>query len=121
MNAKPVLCLAAALALALTGIASAGQPAPPEATERPAELDQRPAVSFDVLTTATRQELQSRLAERGYYEGPIDGLIDPATREALSDFQRAHGLEATGYLDPPTARTLGLEIFIEPGDEEPMV
>ena len=36
-------------------------------------------------------ELQSRLASAGYYHGAIDGILGPATRRAIRDYERDHG------------------------------
>jgi peptidoglycan hydrolase-like protein with peptidoglycan-binding domain len=40
--------------------------------------------------------LQHELAQLNYYDGPIDGVLGPATRAAITDFQRANGLSADG-------------------------
>src|SRR5690348_2235892 len=44
-------------------------------------------------------DLQHRLAMAGYDPGPMNGLMTSTTRQALIDFQRAHGLSANGRLD----------------------
>ena len=49
---------------------------------------------------------QRQLKERGYYAGPVDGVIGPATDAALRAFQRDHGLSVSGRLDSATVRTL---------------
>jgi len=49
---------------------------------------------------------QRALRERGYYAGPIDGVLGPATERALRAYQRDRGLNATGRLDSPTVRSL---------------
>jgi hypothetical protein len=36
-------------------------------------------------------DLQSRLAEAGYYHGAIDGIMGPATRRAIRAYERDHG------------------------------
>jgi hypothetical protein len=46
--------------------------------------------------------IQARLANLGYYTGPIDGDIGPRTKAALSRFQNKHGLEQTGEPDQDT-------------------
>lgn len=51
---------------------------------------------------------QERLAREGYYRGAIDGVFGEQTRRALVEFQRAHGLSATGYLTRDTRSALGL-------------
>jgi sporulation protein YlmC with PRC-barrel domain len=49
---------------------------------------------------------QRQLKERGYYSGPVDGVMGPATEGALRAYQRDRGLKVTGRLDAPTARSL---------------
>jgi hypothetical protein len=92
----------------------------PEAAERRAQFNDRFAVSYEVLAFTVRQELQSRLADRGFYDGPIDGEIGPATLEAMAHFQWSQGLEPTGYVDAATSRALGMEIFVQPPPAQPM-
>lgn len=53
-------------------------------------------------------DVQASLQEQGYYQGEVDGLMGPLTRQALSDFQRDHGLITTAALDQPTLASLGL-------------
>lgn len=36
--------------------------------------------------------LQQRLRDRGFYNGPIDGVIGPETQRAIAEAQRAYGL-----------------------------
>jgi hypothetical protein len=45
---------------------------------------------------------QMRLADLGYYAGRYDGIIGPATRTALKDFQSHNGLTASGRLTTQT-------------------
>ena len=51
-------------------------------------------------------ELQSRLRELGYYDGPAEGRPWRATIMALERFQRDRGLPVTLRPDPATARAL---------------
>ena len=44
-------------------------------------------------------QVQSALAREGYYDGPVDGSLGPATRNALRRYQRDHGLEVTGGIN----------------------
>lgn len=64
------------------------------------------------------REAERRLAELGYWTGPVDGLLDPATRSALIAFQKWEGRPVTGKLTleeldairtatPPKAREVG--------------
>ncbi|MBI1383481.1 MAG: lytic murein transglycosylase [Rhizobiales bacterium] len=55
------------------------------------------------LKREEREELQSLLVARGHSTGGIDGIIGPATREALRRFQQTIGLPADGH---PTAELL---------------
>ena len=54
------------------------------------------------------ENVQLALRDLGYYQGPIDGLIGPQTRDALAAFQRDNGLVETAAVDEPTLVTLGL-------------
>ncbi len=57
--------------------------------------------------TAQVKRVQQRLRDLGYTEvGAPDGLFGDATREAISAFQRAAGLPATGEVDCATALAL---------------
>ena len=49
---------------------------------------------------------QQELKDRGYYSGPVDGVIGAATESALRAYQRDRGLQVTGRLDAPTVRSL---------------
>jgi Putative peptidoglycan binding domain len=52
--------------------------------------------------------VQEQLARAGYYNGPIDGLLGPMTREAIAAYQADNGLAVTSAIDEPTLATLGL-------------
>jgi murein L,D-transpeptidase YcbB/YkuD len=52
--------------------------------------------------------VQTELARRGYYHGPIDGVIGSASREAIQAFQQAQGLPTTGLIDPSLLKALKL-------------
>lgn len=52
--------------------------------------------------------VQSALQEQGYYRDAVDGLIGPATRAALANFQQDQGLPITSAIDGPTLQALGL-------------
>ena len=55
-------------------------------------------------------KVQSELSRRGYYDGPIDGVIGSASRRAIRAFQEAQGLPATGRIDPNVLRALKLPL-----------
>jgi cell wall hydrolase len=50
------------------------------------------------LSVAQVKEAERRLAELGYWTGPIDGRFDDGTRAALIAFQKWEGREITGKL-----------------------
>jgi len=72
----------------------------------------------EVKRRADAREAERRLSELGYWTGPVDGLLDPATRSALIAFQKWEGRPVTGKLTldeldairtatPPKARDVG--------------
>jgi len=56
----------------------------------------------------TVEATQERLAQLGYYNGPVDGIFGPATRDAVANYQIANQLNVTGSLSPDTMQSLGL-------------
>ncbi len=52
--------------------------------------------------------VQRALKDLGYYAGGLNGSLSPATRRALSAYQRDYGLEVNGVVDGPTVQALGL-------------
>ena len=49
------------------------------------------------LSRSQMIELQTALNQRGFDSGAPDGVMGPATREALRRYQRSVGLPADGY------------------------
>ena len=78
-----------------------GQLDTPTASVLVSETSTTAAVPSVDVRTAQRQ-----LKDRGYYSGPVDGVIGPATENALRAYQRDRGLKVTGRLDSPTVRSL---------------
>jgi hypothetical protein len=58
--------------------------------------------------SATVQAVQTRLLNLGYYNGSIDGVFGPSTRDAVAKFQIANQLNVTGSLSPDILQSLGL-------------
>ena len=52
--------------------------------------------------------VQAALQEQGYYQGEVDGLLGPLTRQAIAAYQADHGLYATSAIDQPTLSSLGM-------------
>jgi hypothetical protein len=55
-------------------------------------------------------KVQWALSRRGYYDGPIDGVISPDGMRAIRAFQEAQGLPATGRIDPNILTALKLPV-----------
>ena len=56
----------------------------------------------------TVEATQEELAQQGYYNGPVDGVFGPTTRDAVAKYQTAKQLNVTGSLSPDTLQSLGL-------------
>ncbi len=54
-------------------------------------------------------EVQVALQKAGYDPGSTDGVLGPLTREAISRYQKNHGLEVTGSITEPVIQALGLD------------
>jgi peptidoglycan hydrolase-like protein with peptidoglycan-binding domain len=55
-------------------------------------------------------KVQWALSQRGYYHGPIDGVIGPDGTRAIRAFQEAQDLPATGRIDPNLLTALKLPL-----------
>jgi hypothetical protein len=58
--------------------------------------------------SATVQAVQRQLLNLGYYNGSIDGVFGPSTRDAVAKYQIANQLNVTGSLSTDTLQSLGL-------------
>jgi peptidoglycan hydrolase-like protein with peptidoglycan-binding domain len=54
------------------------------------------------------------LTELGYYNGPVDGVFGPNTRDAVAKYQIAKQLNVTGSLSPDTLQSLGIMMNSDP-------
>ena len=50
--------------------------------------------------------LQQYLQDAGYLNGALDGIYGKGTRQAVSAFQKANGLEETGVADAATVQKI---------------
>ena len=57
---------------------------------------------------------QMELTELGYYNGPVDGVFGPTTRDAVAKYQIAKQLNVTGSLSPDTLQSLGIMMNSDP-------
>jgi Putative peptidoglycan binding domain len=64
--------------------------------------------NIDPADSSTIEAVQTDLARLGYYNGSIDGVFGPSTRDAVARYQIANQLNVTGSLSPDMLRSLGL-------------
>lgn len=57
---------------------------------------------------STAVAVQQALADEGYYNGAVDGIVGPGTSSAIAAYQRDHGLAATGSIDAALLQSLGI-------------
>jgi carboxyl-terminal processing protease len=65
-----------------------------------------------VVTSDHIKKAQDALKAKGLNPG-TGGKLDPQTQQALSEFQKANDLPATGVLDEKTAAKLGVNLGTE--------
>lgn len=71
----------------------------------------REAASLHWGTTGDKvYEVQRKLKQWGYYDGPIDGVYGTDTAKAVKQFQKKHGLRADGVVGDSTAAALGVKL-----------
>ena len=89
-------------------------PAPSNRTARRTTTRRRAArtpVAARAQLRPTREryaEIQTALAQAGYFQGPANGDWGPTSVNALAYFQKDHGLEPSGKIDAPSLIKLGL-------------
>ncbi len=54
----------------------------------------------------TVRDVQTFLSQQGFYNGPIDGIYGPGTRNAVISYQRSRNLVADGIIGPRTWGTM---------------
>ncbi|MBI3996837.1 MAG: peptidoglycan-binding protein [Candidatus Omnitrophica bacterium] len=59
------------------------------------------AVKMSAKKGSTK-EIQRALKNAGFYQGTVDGKLGPATKEAIKEFQRVHGLKDDGIVGKQT-------------------
>jgi carboxyl-terminal processing protease len=67
------------------------------------------------VTADDIKKAKEALKAKGLTPGPIDGILDGKTQQALRDFQKANKLPVTGDLDQQTAEKLGVTLGGEKG------
>ena len=64
--------------------------------------------TYTVTPDPTVLAVQTRLTHLGYYNGPVDGIYGPTTRDAVANYQVAANLTVTGTLSAETLKLLAL-------------
>lgn len=72
-----------------------------------AALAQKPSLSWGSSGEYVSQ-VQQRLNQWGYYDGPVDGYYGGGTYQAVQEFQRSNGLEPDGVVGQGTWNALGI-------------
>jgi hypothetical protein len=68
-----------------------------------------PIYGFDGLNPdQVVTDVQIQLQQEGYYNGPINGILDQPTQVAIANYQRDHDLAVTSVVDAATVTSLGL-------------
>ncbi len=68
----------------------------------------RGRIATNAPADSLASEVQVALAQRGYYRGPIDGIIGAGTRRALRAYQHDRDLPVSARIDRDTLDALGL-------------
>jgi peptidoglycan hydrolase-like protein with peptidoglycan-binding domain len=114
-----LLVVAAVVAVALGGCSHARSVGPVEEPSPKKETRSEPAALTESKTTPSSpgallapggaRAIQGKLAKSGDLDSEPSGELDGPTRAALTRFQRAHDLPATGLPDDATVSKLGLK------------
>ncbi len=59
--------------------------------------------------------IQTKLKDKGFYKGDIDGLFGSETEKAVKAFQKAEGLETDGIVGSKTLKALNLSLSSSSG------
>ncbi len=72
-------------------------------------MEWKPVLCQVNMTKSKIREIQKALADKGYYDGPIDGVVGPATVAAMQKFERDHDLTVSIYLTTEALNALGIK------------
>ena len=61
------------------------------------------------------RQAQSELKREGLYDGKLDGIAGPETREGIAAFQQREGLQQTARLDRATRDRMNLRALLMDG------
>jgi lipoprotein-anchoring transpeptidase ErfK/SrfK len=94
----PLAFATAAEALQIGPITILGPPGPPSTPTTPA--------TAAASAVPSMLQVEQHLAHLRFDPGPLDGVFDGATSEAVMAFQKSVGIERTGQVDDPVARAI---------------
>jgi Putative peptidoglycan binding domain/Caspase domain len=81
-----------------------------QAANKPEAPTQEQLASLEIveamISEPQRRRIQSRLRKLGHYNGDLDAVMGPLTRQAIADYQQARGAPTTGYLTPEQLQAL---------------
>ncbi len=86
--------------MAKNKIASLRTAPAPSASDWKTEIGTADTESALNLTPSDEKEIQQRLTAIGLYKGPATGVLDPATRAAIAEWQKTVGIAPTSFLGP---------------------
>jgi peptidoglycan hydrolase-like protein with peptidoglycan-binding domain len=119
---KLLLGTASVLVLGIGGAAldyaDAGNPVSP-ATMPPAAQMSDSSLTGDALRKDDIRWAQVELRDKGLYKGSLDGILGPATKRALGQFQKNNGMGRTASLDAHTWEALTGDPGIGQGSSMP--
>lgn len=87
---------------------------PPRTTSQPSNAltwlpdDGLNPAAVEAPYTEKVKQVQRGLKAFGYYDGGIDGVVGPATKDAIRQFQEAFSLPVTGTVTPQVLLKLGV-------------
>lgn len=87
-----------------------GQQPKPKETYKPPIPDHPDLLTNSEMRADVVRRVQLALMLQGDYEGVIDGIMGPETRDAIDIFKIKHGLPRGGYLDKATLDALGVPL-----------
>jgi len=112
MKTSKKISLAVISAL-LAGTCFAVAPAWSQTTSDRIQEGARPGTASNPGTPdpARIKKTQQALKDKGFYSGPIDGVMGQKTRDAIRSFQKANNLHVTAEesMDDETRRALGID------------
>ncbi|RKO66248.1 hypothetical protein D7024_04360 [Desulfofundulus salinus] len=112
----PVICMRRAICLLILCCMLLCRPASAPALVRAHQCggNEQPRLTTPFHQGRDIANLQQCLSYLGYFRGPVNGLYDESTIEAVGRFQKDHGLRPTGVADVSTWQTISQAMLSKP-------